>query len=458
MAQNLTPAVTVADAAARVSAELRELLGLLAGCSATSAETIVAVEAAGRLMDAARVHAVAPLGADPVLAERMGYPSAIAAVSCLAQVSQRSARERLRVAASISEDRSITGAVLPPLLPHLRTAVDAGQVGVDAAALVARELDALHTRVPGEVLAAAETVMVNLACGFDPSGEQHILPVSVDYLAGEVRQIGAAVDPDGARPREERARRRRSVRLGVEDADGLVPVSGRLQPNIAALLAGMLEAWRRSPRFVDPADADGAHDLGLGDSRTPDQRRHDAFAEIVMAAAAAKDAPQLDGRPVTVLVTVTRDDLTQPDGLDGDPIGTMSGSTLPVSRAQVERFIDAHGYRRVFTNNDGAVTGISSLERCFTTSQRLAIAARDGNRCSRPGCTADHTTLQVHHVIPWRDGGPTTTNNGILLCYWDHQRVDDGPWHYRMVDGLPEVRGPGIPEWTRQRPGVPRAA
>ncbi len=362
------------------------------------------------------------------------------------------------MAKAITHDRTITGAEVPPLLPQLRVAVDGGQVGVDAAALVARELDALHTRVPGEVLAAAETVMVNLATGFDPSGEHEILPVSVDYLAGEVRQIGAAVDPDGARPREERARRRRSLRLGTQDIDGLVTLNARLLPDIAALVAGMLEAWRRSPRFVDPADPDGAHAVGLGDSRTPDQRRHDAFAEIVMAAAAAKDAPQLDGRPVTVLVTVAHDDLTRPDGLDGDPIATMSGSTVPVSRAQVERFIDANGYRRVTVNAHGAIIGISSPERCFTTSQKLAIAARDGNRCSRPGCTADHTTLQVHHVIPWRDGGPTTTNNGILLCYWDHQRVDDGPWQYRMVDGLPEVRGPGIPEWTRQRPGIPRAA
>jgi hypothetical protein len=66
--------------------------------------------------------------------------------------------------------------------------------------------------------------------------------------------------------------------------------------------------------------------------------------------------------------------------------------------------------------------------------------------------------LQAHHVVPYRDGGTTTTDNGILLCYWDHQRIDDGPWRYRIVGGLPQVRGPGIPEWTALRPNVAQAA
>ncbi len=84
MAQRTTPAPEVLEAVVRVSAELRDLVGLLAGSTVGCAETIVAVEAAGRLMDAARVHAAAPLAADPAQAERMGYPSTTAAVSALA--------------------------------------------------------------------------------------------------------------------------------------------------------------------------------------------------------------------------------------------------------------------------------------------------------------------------------------------------------------------------------------
>lgn len=218
-------------------------------------------------------------------------------------------------------------------------------------------------------------------------------------------------------------------------------------PELGVLILRLLEAWRRSPRFED-SESDSANDFPP-DPRTPDQRRHDALAEILMAAAGAEDAPRLNGRQVSVLVTVSGDDLFREGGLDSDPIGTMSGSDFPVSRAQVDRFIDAAGYREVVLTPLGAIQGMRSPERCFTGPQALAIAARDGERCFTPGCTSPHTALQVHHVVPWREGGKTVTSNGILLCYWHHRRVDDGPWQYRMVRGVPEVRGPGMPEWQR---------
>ena len=58
----------------------------------------------------------------------------------------------------------------------------------------------------------------------------------------------------------------------------------------------------------------------------------------------------------------------------------------------------------------------------------------------------------------YRDGGPTSVENGILLCYWHHRRVDDGPWQYCMIEGVPYVRGPGLLDWTRLRPPLRAAA
>jgi hypothetical protein len=209
---------------------------------------------------------------------------------------------------------------------------------------------------------------------------------------------------------------------------------------------------------LQSAERQSAEDAATHDPRTPDQRRHDAFAEIVMAAAASDGAPRLDGQTVTVLVTVSADDLANPEGLDGDAIGTMSDNPHPISRRAVERFIDAGGFRTVARDTNGAVIGISSPQRCFTPLMRMAISARDGNRCARPGCTSRSFALQVHHVRPARDGGPTSTNNGILLCFGCHQQVDSGPWEYRMVEGMPQVRGPGLPDWVPLRAPVRRAA
>ncbi len=461
---------TIASQVDVVSRELSTLLGLLSDETVVTpiADAIAAVESVGRLVDCARVRVLAPLVGDSILAERLGYASPAMAVASIAVIAERSARARLAVANAVSVDHSISGAPLPARHPVVGEALDTGEIGLDAATLVVGELASIGARAPAEVLAAAEAVMVRLASGISPTGEAMVATVSVDYLAGEIRQVTAAADPDGARPREERAIRRRDFRLGTPDADGLVSANGRLLPELGSLLAGLLEAHRRSPRFVDAGAGSGAgagagllsaDDVPSGtDTRTSGQRRHDALAEILMAAAAAEGAPRLDGQPVTVLVTVTAADLANQDGLDADAIGTLAGSPFPVSRRSIERFIDAGGYRVVTIDDNGAVRAISSPQRCFTPMHRLGMAARDGLRCSTPGCTSPHFTLQAHHVIPDRDDGPTALDNGILLCYWHHQIVDTGPWQYRMVEGMPQVRGPGVAEWSATRQCLPRAA
>ncbi len=453
---------TIASQVDAVARELSALIDLLADERAVApiADAIAVVESVGRLVDCARVRVLGPIVGNPALVERLGYASPIAAVAALARISERSARARLKVAAAVCPDRSITGAPLSAPHPMVGEALDTGEVGLDAAALITAELASIAPRTPADVLEVAERAMVQLATGVSASGEPMVCTVSVDYLAGEIRLVAAAADPDGARPREERATRRRDFRLGMPDEDGLVPANGRLMPELGSLLAGLLEAHRRSPRFVESdASLSSVGDLALGvDPRTSGQRRHDTFGEILMAAAAAQSAPRLDGQSVTVLVTVTAADLANQDGLDSDAIGTMAGSPFPVSRRTIERFIDAGGYRVVTTDKNGAVTTISSPQRCFTPTQRLGISARDGVRCSTPGCTNPHYTLQAHHVIPDRDNGPTAIDNGILLCYWHHQLVDTGPWQYRMINGLPQVRGPGVPEWTATRTSVSRAA
>lgn len=182
MVQTAAQAPAVLDAVSRVSSELRSLLALL-GAAAPCPEAIAAVEAAGRLMDAARVRVAAPLVRDALGAEHLGYASAVAAVASLAQVSERTAQARLALAREIAPDLSTSGAPLAPARPHLAEAIATGEVGLDAALLVARQLNAVAARVPADALEAAERIMVNMASGRDATGERDLPPVSVDHLA-----------------------------------------------------------------------------------------------------------------------------------------------------------------------------------------------------------------------------------------------------------------------------------
>jgi hypothetical protein len=82
-----------------------------------------------------------------------------------------------------------------------------------------------------------------------------------------------------------------------------------------------------------------------------------------------------------------------------------------------------------------------SKQRCFTQTQRLALAARD-QHCGFPGCDVPPQWCQAHHVIPWQNGGPTSLDNATLLCGHHHRSFERLGWTVHMTDGHPEWTPP----------------
>ncbi|MGH8870517.1 MAG: HNH endonuclease [Acidimicrobiia bacterium] len=83
--------------------------------------------------------------------------------------------------------------------------------------------------------------------------------------------------------------------------------------------------------------------------------------------------------------------------------------------------------------------------RTIPPSLRRAILHRDGNRCAIDGCDS-RNRLQVHHVVPWSQGGPTDPSNLITVCWYHHhlaihqqgliphRHPDHGRWRLRRLD------------------------
>ncbi|HUF97976.1 MAG TPA: HNH endonuclease signature motif containing protein, partial [Ilumatobacter sp.] len=44
--------------------------------------------------------------------------------------------------------------------------------------------------------------------------------------------------------------------------------------------------------------------------------------------------------------------------------------------------------------------------------------------CRVPGCTATH--VEIHHIVHWRDGGPTDPENLVSLCARHHRLHHQG--------------------------------
>jgi 5-methylcytosine-specific restriction endonuclease McrA len=71
---------------------------------------------------------------------------------------------------------------------------------------------------------------------------------------------------------------------------------------------------------------------------------------------------------------------------------------------------------------DGRLMEYGRRSRTIPPTLRRAVLYRDGNRCAADSCDSRHR-LQIHHLVPWSEGGPTDPENLITLCWFHHQVV-----------------------------------
>ncbi|MFB2572787.1 HNH endonuclease signature motif containing protein [Micrococcus sp. IITD107] len=84
----------------------------------------------------------------------------------------------------------------------------------------------------------------------------------------------------------------------------------------------------------------------------------------------------------------------------------------------------------------GQIVDAGPARRLFPAPLRRAIIARDRG-CAAPGCGQPATYCQVHHVQHYEHGGPTTVENGVLLCEHHHQAVHHDEYRIHMRHGIP---------------------
>jgi hypothetical protein len=81
----------------------------------------------------------------------------------------------------------------------------------------------------------------------------------------------------------------------------------------------------------------------------------------------------------------------------------------------------------VLLDSDGGLLDLGRSQRLFTATQHKALALRDAG-CRFPGCNRPPAHTDAHHISPWADGGPTTMQNGLLLCRYHHRKVHQEGW------------------------------
>lgn len=402
------------------------------------------VEAAGELQHRSRP----TLGAAS-LAVRKGCLDAVELVRRVTLASSVTVRRRLKLGADTRMQEALSGDLFPPKFPHIADALQDGTLGVDAAAVIVSELSPTLVRADVADVHAAEAELVAAATGTGPDTP---IACTADDIRDQATIWRAFLDQDGTLPTEERAMTRRAFSLGTyNSSDGLVHGKYALMPETHAKLGKVFDAClspKTGPAFL-PEGETITTDTGVStealpgpvDPRTPDQQRHDVFAAMVDGFARSGTAPTIGGASPTVLVSVSAEDLQSGHGAGFVSLGGPGGQTVPLSLRAVHQMICTGGTQRVSLDPNGAIIELGSEQRCFTPPQRKAITLRDGG-CIIPGCTIPPAWTEIHHVIADSDGGPTHTDNGVLLCWFHHRTIATSGWEIQMIDRVPHVKAP----------------
>ena len=143
--------------------------------------------------------------------------------------------------------------------------------------------------------------------------------------------------------------------------------------------------------------------------------------------------------------------------LRGSMVST-AGFTGPIDPRVIRAWACDGKIMPVVLGAQGQIVDAGPARRVFPAPLRRAIIARDRG-CAAPGCGQPATYCQVHHVQHYEHGGPTTVENGVLLCEHHHQAVHHDQYRIHMRHGVPwfedtsptAQRNSSEPELTRNQ-------
>ncbi|WP_396020162.1 DUF222 domain-containing protein [Arthrobacter sp. ISL-69] len=122
-----------------------------------------------------------------------------------------------------------------------------------------------------------------------------------------------------------------------------------------------------------------------------------------------------------------------PASIPGTGSFTFTG---PVTAATIRKIACDADIIPVLLGSQGRVLDIGRTTRIFPPHIRKAITARDQG-CAFPGCTIPASWCEAHHISYWSHGGPTSTDNGTLLCSHHHHLIHKEQWTIQVKTGIP---------------------
>ncbi|WP_345045472.1 HNH endonuclease [Georgenia daeguensis] len=372
-------------------------------------------------------------------------------------------------------------------MPEVARAVDSGALSIE------------HARALARLRAdASEEVKQALDDGVTAELVEHAKrrKLTAPELAKEARRHAASIDAQAAQESFDATWRRRSVTFGKAAGGGrsghwiLDDVGGTLVETALDAVVGPIAAdddRSRAQRHADALVTLASRTLQVGSDLNGAQvRPHLALVvseETWAAARAHRDAVDASTESITDLAqgagaafglssdgsaasvdsvesavpgcTVLSRPASIPALPDVAPGELEDGTIVPFR--ELQRLMCDCEVTRVVMSADSVPLDVGMTQRTYTRELRRAVTTRD-RTCQWPGCTIRAAWSEIHHIVWYSRGGPTSVRNAVTLCSYHHHVVHKE--HIRivpLVDGFGFYRADGSVIGTRRRPPRRRA-
>lgn len=278
------------------------------------------------------------------------------------------------------------------------------------------DAQALTTRLPA-TLEALDAGTIDLATAEGMC--RTTAHVADDTVVHEVEDRALADDPGPLTSSQIRTRARRAV-LALDPQSGARHRRARAERRVTLVPQddGMAGLWALLPAEQAVAIRDRvtalAGEAPRDDTRTADQRRADAFADLLLG------VPQRRHAHVN---------LTMPVGtaLGSDEPAELTGYG-PIDADTARRLAQDATWRRILTEPvSGSVLDIGRSRYRPPAELAEHVVARD-HTCVFPGCTRSAEACDLDHTIAWQDGGSTSADNLAPLCRHHHRLKHETDW------------------------------
>ena len=233
---------------------------------------------------------------------------------------------------------------------------------------------------------------------------------SVDVFTEQSRRWVNRNQPDDGAELYQQQRHRRLFKHWVNE-DGMGVLLAELDPTsyqqaVKAINVEYDRLWRD----------DGGRDGKPDDVRTAKQRLADAFVALI-----TDPGRRGPGSARAQLIAIADIERLR----DDNPTGVaeiVGGEALPQS--VLERLMCTATVTGVVFDGEGQPIWVGRDHRHATEAQVKAIIARD-RHCRGSDCIAGPERCEIHHIVPWEQGGLTDIDKMCLACSACHHNIHD---------------------------------